>query len=653
MAVDSQDRVIVAGYTSGSGTGLDFAVARLDAFGRWTRASTVTASRPSTSVARTSEHTAWRWTARIGSSLPGTPPSPAPDSTSLWRGLDAFGALDQGFDGDGKQTVDFGGTNDFAHAVAVDNQDRVIVAGYSFQFATIGLDFAVARLGDDGSRDVSFADNGTQTVDFGGTDDYAWGVDVTPGRILLAGYSTPEPLYNYRDNIAIAVLQDNSPPSIDDQGFSLAEGSLAGTEVGTVTASDTDGDPLSYTITGGNEDGVFAIDATTGTITVVDPAAPDFETTTGFALTVEVADGNGGTDSAIVSIEVTNVAPSMPIDGDGNADAVTENAANGTVVGITASSTDPNGPAVTYSLLDSAGGRFRIDPANGIVTVADGSLLDYESATSHTITVEASDGAGGTSTQTFTIDLIDQTATISGTVFVDVDGDGLFDGGTESAIDAVLIELYDDAGNLLDFTSTGAGGVYAFVVGDEFATYRLLETQPTGVADGAAILGSAGGTILSANEMRLTLTGSDASDYDFTEVGQALGTGETAGIGFWQNKHGQALIREGGEALVSWLNENFGNIFGDVFTDGEGGDDAAEVARFYKEEFFKKKFQGTPKVDAQFMATALSAFFTSGQLSGGPWRPTTGSTSRRRASVRGWSMSAMPAPPLAWPTAPT
>ena len=53
VAVDSQDRVIVAGYTSGSSTGLDFAVARLDAFGRWTRASTVTASRPSTSAART------------------------------------------------------------------------------------------------------------------------------------------------------------------------------------------------------------------------------------------------------------------------------------------------------------------------------------------------------------------------------------------------------------------------------------------------------------------------------------------------------------------------------------------------------------------------------------------------------------------------
>ena len=43
----------------------------------------------------------------------------------------------------------------------------------------------------------------------------------------------------------------------------------------------------------------------------------------------------------------------------------------------------------------------------------------------------------------------------------------------------------------------------------------------------------------------------------------------------------------------------------------------AEVASFYKSEFFKKKLKGTPKVDAQFMATALATFFTSSNLSGG------------------------------------
>ena len=33
--------------------------------------------------------------------------------------------LDGGFDGDGRRTVDFGETNDYASAVAVDSQDRM------------------------------------------------------------------------------------------------------------------------------------------------------------------------------------------------------------------------------------------------------------------------------------------------------------------------------------------------------------------------------------------------------------------------------------------------------------------------------------------------------------------------------------------------
>ncbi|MEO2045773.1 MAG: hypothetical protein ABGX16_04295 [Pirellulales bacterium] len=160
------------------------------------------------------------------------------------------------------------------------------------------------------------------------------------------------------------------------------------------------------------------------------------------------------------------------------------------------------------------------------------------------------------------------------------------------------------------------GGVYGFEVDDEFATYVIRETQPIGVDDGAAILGDAGGNILSANEMELTLAGIAASDYDFTEVGQAVKSGDTATIGFWQNKNGQALIKQGGPGLATWLSDNFGNVFGSTFTDGMG-DDADEVASFYKKEFFKKKLKGTSKVDAQFMATAFAAYFTSSNLSGG------------------------------------
>ena len=78
--------------------------------------------------------------------------------------------------------------------------------------------------------------------------------------------------------------------------------------------------------------------------------------------------------SASFTINVTDVAPSTPADIDGTINRVVEGAPNGTPVGIKAFSTDPNGPAVTYSLTDEPGGRFAISPITGRVTVANGTL---------------------------------------------------------------------------------------------------------------------------------------------------------------------------------------------------------------------------------------------------------------------------------------
>ena len=65
-----------------------------------------------------------------------------------------------------------------------------------------------------------------------------------------------------------------------------------------------------------------------------------------------------------------------------------------------------SGATITgYTLTDNAGGRFAIDPVSGVVTVANGSLLDYESASSHSITVQATSSDGSVGTATFTINL--------------------------------------------------------------------------------------------------------------------------------------------------------------------------------------------------------------------------------------------------------
>jgi uncharacterized delta-60 repeat protein len=84
---------------------------------------------------------------------------------------------------------------------------------------------------------------------------------------------------------------------------------------------------------------------------------------------------------------------------------VAENSVNGTVVGTVVGFDVDASANPTFSLTDSAGGRFAINSTNGTITVANGSLLDYESATSHSITVQVTDSVGATYTQTFTVSL--------------------------------------------------------------------------------------------------------------------------------------------------------------------------------------------------------------------------------------------------------
>ncbi len=75
--------------------------------------------------------------------------------------------------------------------------------------------------------------------------------------------------------------------------------------------------------------------------------------------------------------------------------------ANGTVVG-NLTTTDPNaGDTFTYALLNNAGGRFSI--VGNQLKVANGLLLDFEQASSHTISVQVTDSTNNTFTKSLTI----------------------------------------------------------------------------------------------------------------------------------------------------------------------------------------------------------------------------------------------------------
>ncbi|MEJ0075774.1 MAG: cadherin domain-containing protein [Alphaproteobacteria bacterium] len=120
--------------------------------------------------------------------------------------------------------------------------------------------------------------------------------------------------------------------------------------------------------------------------------------------------GNGSNTAAqrtaTINLTKGNIPPDAPIDNDGTANTVLENSPAGSSVGVTAHATDPDGDPVTYSLTDDASGRFTIDSGTGVVKLT--GPLDFETDPhSYSITVQAADNHGGTSSASFSIALAD------------------------------------------------------------------------------------------------------------------------------------------------------------------------------------------------------------------------------------------------------
>lgn len=195
-------------------------------------------------------------------------------------------------------------------------------------------------------------------------------------------------------NFVIGVAANEAPiiNSTSDE-FAVTEGETA---FQSGNFSDPNGDAVTITASLGSvvqdADGTWAWSFTTTN-------GPDDSQT----VTITATDSDGAQSTTSFQLTVHNVAPAQPIDSNSADNTISEGASNGDFVGITASASDVAGDSVTYLLIDDAGGRFQIDSTSGIVSVKDASLLNYELAASHTITVLASDGTADSVTAIFSI----------------------------------------------------------------------------------------------------------------------------------------------------------------------------------------------------------------------------------------------------------
>ena len=184
--------------------------------------------------------------------------------------------------------------------------------------------------------------------------------------------------------------------------LTVPENSPAETHVGDpLRATDADGDPLMYTLTGSD---LFEIDVAQGQITVAEGAVLNHEAAPSHSVMVTVSDPRDATDTDALTILVSDVNEAPEFTAATAERSVSENAQPGANVGVPVIATDVDDDPLTYGLTGAAASDFEIDEHTGQITVAEGAAPNAaQSPYSVTVTARDPDGAPATVEVTITV----------------------------------------------------------------------------------------------------------------------------------------------------------------------------------------------------------------------------------------------------------
>ncbi len=287
-------------------------------------------------------------------------------------------------------------------------------------------------------------------------------------------------------NIQVNVTDINEAPVANDQNFRVDENTANGTSVGTVTSVEVDaGQTMAFNVVGGSGATAFAVNSTTGEITVADSSQLDFETTPSATLLVDITDN--GTPPLTTRIEVT-----IDIDNVNEAPAsgmqefnLAENSVAGTIVGSVQAIDQDTGQSHSFSIVGGAdAAAFDVDPNTGALRVVDPSVLDFETNGTILLDVRVTDNG---------------TPPLSSAVQVQISLTNVNEAPTDITIDnAQVVENARNGKVIGTFSSTDQDG------GDKH-TYKLLND-----ADGRFTVDPVSGKLMVLN--------SDLLDYETSKV---------------------------------------------------------------------------------------------------------------------------------------
>lgn len=206
IAIQTDGKIVVAGYGGTFGTGNDFALVRYTRDGVLD-SSFGTAGKVTTDFAGVTK-TDEGYSIAIQTNGKIVVAGSAKGGGIGVARYNSDGSLDTTFDGDGRAFL-YENVYTVANSVAIQGDGKIVVVGES-----IAGDFTVVRFMANGSLDTDFSGDGKLTTDFGGGLDYAYSVAIqSNGKILVAGITDPagSPVSDY----AFAMARYNDDGALD------------------------------------------------------------------------------------------------------------------------------------------------------------------------------------------------------------------------------------------------------------------------------------------------------------------------------------------------------------------------------------------------------------------------------------------------------
>ncbi|MEM9273667.1 MAG: LamG-like jellyroll fold domain-containing protein [Cyanobacteria bacterium P01_F01_bin.143] len=259
--------------------------------------------------------------------------------------------------------------------------------------------------------------------DFGATSLDQFSFDSASGAVSFEGTQ-------------FAILEDVTSINLTSafiiqQSFTIAESAAIASVIGSV-AINNPATTNAYQIISGDEQGIFAIDASTGEITVAGELNYEDDAIANSKLEIQVTDDSNQTYTKEVYITTTDVSEDPNFSSQGF--VLSESLSDEAVISTIIASDDESGTNITYEILSgNESGIFSLDQTTGEITLVDSSQIEFVVGGSYELLVRVTDLDGQSTEEIVSIFLdknpVAENDNFSTTESVSVSGNVLNDNG--------------------------------------------------------------------------------------------------------------------------------------------------------------------------------------------------------------------------------